>query len=119
MSDTTSSAYPSISAETRVEWREDAHRRGGVPHPTDPDPHTRYLSNRIVHLLDALDRAETMHAEAFRIAMVKQEQAARLETLLEKTERDARAGQCLSRLGTPEIREVLRAPSAQHAEEMA
>lgn len=79
---TSETAYPSISAETRAEWRADAHFRGGVPHPTDLDPHVRFLANRIVRLLDALDRAETMHAEAFRIGIAKQERLAAVAALI-------------------------------------
>lgn len=46
-----------IPPETLAEWRADACVRGGVPKPGDADPHARYLANRIVRLIDALEAA--------------------------------------------------------------
>jgi hypothetical protein len=43
-----------IPDETLAAWRADAVKRGGVPVESDPDPHVRYLANRIVAMVDEL-----------------------------------------------------------------
>lgn len=43
-----------IPDETLAAWRADAVKRGGVPKESDPDPHVRYLANRIVAMVDEL-----------------------------------------------------------------
>ena len=37
-----------------AEWRADAIMRGGRPAPSDRDPQTRYLANRLVQVIDML-----------------------------------------------------------------
>lgn len=66
-----------------------------------------WQGQKILDLLDALEQAEAMHAEAFRIGIAKQEQIKAVESLLEQTDRVARANQHLARLSTREIRDAL------------
>jgi hypothetical protein len=46
-----------IDTETLMQWRADAVARGGRPRQSDPDPHVRFLANRLVQVIDMLTGA--------------------------------------------------------------
>lgn len=69
------------------------------------------------HLRDRCERAETMHAEAFRIGIAKQDQLAAVEALCQRWEKQIGTGIPPTRQPATDLRAALRTPPASTPEE--